>query len=57
MSPTLKFLLRLRLTDVDLNDFNEFCFTLGMLQCCPFLKDLDISVSKLSIICNNFLTS
>ncbi|XP_048490905.1 F-box/FBD/LRR-repeat protein At1g13570 isoform X2 [Beta vulgaris subsp. vulgaris] len=43
---TLAFnhLHRLSLTDFDLSDFGVFCFTFSMLQSCPSIKDLHISL-------------
>ncbi|XP_074313094.1 F-box/FBD/LRR-repeat protein At1g13570-like isoform X3 [Silene latifolia] len=36
---------KLCLTDLTLADTDVFCFTVGMVQSCPFIKDLEISVS------------
>ncbi|XP_074313106.1 F-box/FBD/LRR-repeat protein At1g13570-like isoform X6 [Silene latifolia] len=35
---------KLCLTDLILTDTDVFCFTLGMVQSCPFIKDLEISI-------------
>ncbi|XP_074314696.1 F-box/FBD/LRR-repeat protein At1g13570-like [Silene latifolia] len=37
---------KLCLTDLTLTDTDVFCFSLGMLQSCPFIKDLEISHNR-----------
>ncbi|XP_074313111.1 F-box/FBD/LRR-repeat protein At1g13570-like [Silene latifolia] len=37
---------KLCLTDLTLTDTDVFCFSLGMLQSCPFIKDLEISITS-----------
>ncbi|XP_074313109.1 F-box/FBD/LRR-repeat protein At1g13570-like isoform X7 [Silene latifolia] len=37
---------KLCLTDLTLADTDVFCFTVGMVQSCPFIKDLEISITS-----------
>ncbi|KAH9602090.1 hypothetical protein KSS87_009721 [Heliosperma pusillum] len=44
LSVAFNHLVKLCLSDLSITDADVFCFTLGMLQSCPFIKDLEISI-------------
>ncbi|XP_021725016.1 F-box/LRR-repeat protein 13-like [Chenopodium quinoa] len=45
LTQTFNHLQKLCLTELDLDDFNVFRFTISMVQNCPYIKDLELSIT------------